>query len=146
MVLDKLDSEGLGGDVFGWRRRCHVGLFFFFFLSLLYFTYSDSGQAFCSFLLLLPCIVEKEYDNACPFPRIRYGTLAHNSKSLGARTWSRERAICRTGRCVGTGDGATCPERTWLKRHDPSASVVYSNVSFLICFFDLMGMESESGC
>lgn len=28
------------------------------------------------------------------FPRIRYGTLADNSKDLGARTWSRERAIC----------------------------------------------------
>lgn len=28
------------------------------------------------------------------FPHIRYGTLADNSKNLGARTWSRERAIC----------------------------------------------------
>ena len=44
-----------------------------FFLSLLTRTQARVSV----FLLFLPCIVEKEYDNACPFSsRIRYGTLA----------------------------------------------------------------------
>ena len=52
------------------------------------------------------------------FPRIRYGTLADNSKNLGARTWSRERAIC-PGDAWARGTVQPTPN----ERYDPSTSL-----------------------